>query len=262
MINIYVIYGLVIMFFLGFMGFIVLIGLFWKIMLLQLKYWTLAKKGYIKIEHVGEDKVIRTYFLKPKEDKFDIEGGFFAFQKDALVKDEKMFATVNKELLSKKPEEQLTGEEKEYKRLLQSIGKMKFDHDAVSLNWGVPTMIYYGQDINPIKPSERKKIYDAKIFSALYMRLLLLKEWKFIRMAFIVIMVCMIIVAGVQMGLFFATSKVGKTNSQCMSALNYSIYKYEELVNKTLIPAYEQRQKQETNVATGNGQQQGTGIII
>lgn len=255
--NVYFIYAILFVLVFSFLFLILILGLFQKIIRLQLKYWLLAKRGYVKIEHVGEDKVIRTYFLKPSEDKFDIDGGFFAFQKDALVKDQEMFHGINKELLSKKKEEELTAEEKEYKKLLQSIGKMKFEQDAVALNWGVPTMFYYGQDVNPIKPSDRKKIYDGKIFKALYMRLLLLKEWKFIRMAFIIIMVCLIIIGGVALLQFGLASKVSKTNALCMSALNESNNRYYNLVNNTLIPAYEQRTNE--NIISNT---EGTSMII
>lgn len=241
--NIYLIYTFIFGGILSFGALVVIFGLFGKIIMLQTKYWFLAKKGYIKVEHIGEDKVRRTYFLKPNEDKFDIEGGFFAFQKDALIRDTDFFPKINKDLLNKKQDNELTAEEKEYKGLLNALGKFKFSHDAIALNWGVPTIIYYGQDVNPIKPSERKKIYDGKIFKAVYMRLLLLKEWKFIRMAFIIIMVCLIGLAvfnGVNLTI---SSKVQKQNGQCLIMLNQSIERYNDLMNNTLVPAYKQRQE-------------------
>lgn len=241
--NVYSIYALILIGGFSFIALIVILGLFGKIIKLQLKYWFLAKKGYIKVEHIGEDKVRRTYFLKPNEDKFDIEGGFFAFQKDSLIKDTDFFPSISKEILNKKPETELSGEEKEYKRLLNSIGKMRFSHDAVALNWGVPTIIYYGQDVNPIKPSERKKIYDGKIFKAVYMRLLLLKEWKFIRMAFIVIMICLILLGIFGVVNLSISNKLQKQNAQCINMLNETNTKYYDLINRTLLPAFNQRQE-------------------
>ena len=239
--NLYIIYGLIIG---GIISFIFLIGfliIFWKIIYIQTRYWFLAKKGYIKVEHVGEDKVKRIYFLKPTDTKFEFDNGIYFFQKDSLVKTDIMFPKIDKDMLSKKLDTELTAEEKQYKELLQKVGKFKYMHDSDVLTWGVPTLTYYGQDPNPVHYADRKKVYDSKVISSYIKRILLEKEWKFIRTAFIIILVFMGLLVVEQVLVWQSVKKSADNNAQLVKVLNQTISEYNKLVNETK-PIYQQQQ--------------------
>lgn len=163
--------------------FIVIFAFFGRLMKLQFKYWVLAKRGYHKVEHIGEDRVVRTYFIRPKDSHFDFDSGVYMLQKDALYKS-------STQILKKVDTKNMDGiEDKELKELFKNVNKLKYDSESVFMQWGVPTIFYYGNDPNPVNPSDRKKIYDSKVMLAYIKRLLLEKEWKLVRMVLILTLV-------------------------------------------------------------------------
>jgi len=201
--------------------FLFLMILFGRLIKLQVKYWLLAKQGYHKIEHMGIDRVVRTFFLRPKDDHFEFEGGLYFQQKDASYKS-------SKDVMVKFPKGLDSGSESkteeievdELTKLFRQIGKLKYDSDSVFLQWGIPTMYYYGNDPNPWNPADRKKVYDSKVMFAYIKRLLLEKEWKFVKM---VLTLCLIgfaltLILGY---LFWGTANKSTANlNMCQNMLN------------------------------------------
>jgi hypothetical protein len=78
-----------------------------------------------------------------------------------------------------------------------------------------------------------KKVYDAKNISAMIKRLLMTKEWKFVRM---VLLIC-IIAIGLWVVLGFLTygvsSKASNNLGLCLNMLNQTTVKYNNLLNET-----------------------------
>lgn len=206
----------------SFICLIVILAVFWRLLKLQFKYWLLAKKGFHKIEHIGEDRVMRTYLLRPKDTFFDIEGGMYFIQNDSLLKSSRNILKNVKDLDSKDDKIASSAEDKEIKDLLKQVSKLKYNTDAVFMQWGIPTLIYFGTDVNPINPAERKKIYDSKVMTSYVKRLLLEKEWKLVRL---VMLMCIIgYVVTLIAGLLYWASINSSSNNllNCQAMLNAS----------------------------------------
>jgi hypothetical protein len=208
--------------------------LFGRLIKLQFKYWLLAKQGYHKVEHMGIDKVVRTFFLRPKDDHFEFENGIYFQQKDAYMKSSKeVIFPPEKDLTSKSDDTKLTAEEKELLKLFKQIGKLKYDSDSVFLQWGIPTIYYVGNDPNPLNPSDRKKVYDSKVMFAYIKRLLLEKEWKFVKR----VLTLTIIGFGLALILGYLSwgnsSKFAETSASCLQMLNTSQHELVSCLNIT-----------------------------
>jgi hypothetical protein len=229
---------LIIFLVIGLISFILLVLLllfFGRLIGNQIKLWSLAKKGYHFVEHVGEDRVKRTFILKPKETKFDLDGGIYFYQKDAVLKGEKeLFKKVDNGLLSKKEVDVEGAEAKEQFKALNKLAQLNYKTDSVILSWGMPTLVYYGNDPNPVNFTDRKKVYDSKVISSYIKRLLLDKEWAFVRMVLLLTIIgfFLCIVLGF---IYWKSISTSSDNLQfCMNVLNVTQIKYNELLNTSI----------------------------
>jgi hypothetical protein len=197
----------------------------------------LARKGFHEVNHIGEDSVLRTFYLKPQDDHFDIKGGIYVVQKDAIVKSTEFLANVNKELASKDITKERKAEIEETKRLYEKSQNLKYKVDVVSLRYGMPALYYFGNDINPINFKNREKIYDSKVISAYIKRLLLEKEWKLVRLV-LILCICGFFLALIMGFMFVMSVKSNQQNlAMCLGQVNQSSQIIANYLNITLTAA-------------------------
>ena len=219
----------------GIVSFIILvflIFLFGRLMKHQTKLKLMAKRGYTQIRHIREDMVENYFFLRINNDHYEFDQGIYMEQKDVKTKSRSILAPLDYKLLCKKPEDQLSAEEKQIKSFLRSIENSKV-MDITTLSWGIPTITYYANDPNPVNVKERKKVYDAKNIAAMIKRLLLTKEWKLVRMVLILTLVGF----GLMLLLAFLYYGMGSKNATnlnlCLGQLNVTTNNYLTLLNTT-----------------------------
>lgn len=211
---------------------VILVFMFGKIMKHQWKLWLFAKRGYTQIRHVREDMVENYYFLRIKNEHFNFNGGIYMEQKDVKTKTKSILAPLDYKQLSKKPVDQLTADEKQILSFLKSIEDSKV-MDITTLSWGIPTITYFGNNPNPVNIKEIKKVYDAKNIAAMIKRILMTKEWKFVRMVLILCLVSMglwLVLAGLDYGV---SKKASENLGLCLNMLNQTTVKYNQLLNET-----------------------------
>lgn len=174
-----------------------LLIIFGRVLISQMRVWALSKRGFYMVEHIGEDNLRRYYFMKPKEDHFDIDDGFYMFLRDTITRTGDVLEKVNPDLLKAKnviePEEALLlnmrpadkkkyldrvfAEKKEFERFHRVAHELTFKREAVTLRYGIPTVTYYGSNPSPVYFKEANKQYDSKILKNLYLRILLTQKW-------------------------------------------------------------------------------------
>ena len=254
-------YWTIILIFVGMVSFVLLIityALFFRIIWLQLRIFMLAKRGFHLVEHIGEDRVRRYFYLRPNGDKFDFNNGYYIFIPDSSTKMSELMIKPNRRLtenqfindveLAKRvnPKEKekyikdCKAEYQKYCKIYDALTNLKYSVDAVTLRWGIPTITYYGNQADPIKFQKKQKTYDAKILKDLYLRILLTQKFKEFQ-KWIKIAALSLLIIGILMFIYvlLLSDSIGSVNS-CL-----------ELVNQTQIAFQNCQAKLITNISTG-----------
>ena len=226
----------------GMVSFVLLLGIlifFGKLIKHQMKIWLLRNKGYIQVRHIRDDMNEDNYFIRIKDDHYDIAGGIYLDQKDTKTKSHDILAKFDYQLLSKKRFEELDALEKQIMDFFSGIKNNKL-MDIKTLSWGIPTVTYFGTSPNPVNYRDIKKVYDAKNIAALIKRLLMTKEWKLVRM---VLILCCIAIGGLLVLGFVdyqVMSDSAKNLKFCQAMLNESTTRWMVMFNNTIVPAMNQ----------------------
>ena len=141
---------------------------FGNVIWLQFRIWILAKRGYHVVEHIGEDNVRRFYYMRPKDQHFDINDGFMLFMPDSITKQQGILKKFDKRLLFdghripqevfekldlKQKETYLKlyeADKKEAKEYYDAVNNLHYYVDAVTLRYGIPTVTYVGTSSEPV----------------------------------------------------------------------------------------------------------------
>lgn len=216
---------------------VLLLMFFGRLIWLQIKIWLLARRGYMQIDHVGEDKVHRFYYLRPKEGKFDIKGGCYILQDETITKVMEIIKRPAKGL-GKEGEKGDAADNTELAAIIKVVGNLQYNKDAVTLRWGIPTIEYYGDDPQPILHSERKKLYSAGIINNIILKILTMRNFKLFQKWFMIIAIAggVIAVALIIIGMVMRQNSINM--NQCIQILNITQGKLEAylrpLVNATV----------------------------
>lgn len=205
----YFLYGFI---FVGIVSLILLIFIlifFGNVIWLQFRIWILAKRGYHVVEHIGEDNVRRFYYMRPKDQHFDINDGFMLFMPDSITKQQGILKKFDKRLLfdghripqevfeklSQKQKETYLklyeADKKEAKEYYDSVNNLHYYVDAVTLRYGIPTVTYVGTSSEPVNFKTLHKTYDAKTLKDLYLRILLTQKYGIFKKIMIIAILVM-----------------------------------------------------------------------
>lgn len=112
-------------------GFVVV--LFGKLMWLQFRVWLLARRGFHLVEHIGTDKVRRYFYLRPRDNKFDFNKGFYLHIPETTTKAGELIKGVPKSFkISRLDKVKVSGKElSRFDELISSI-----ESDLVDLRVG------------------------------------------------------------------------------------------------------------------------------
>lgn len=160
----------------GFLLLLILLIFFGKLLLLQVKIWLLAKRGFHQVEHIGTDRVRRYFYLRPRDNKFDFLKGFYLHIPETTTKVGEVLKGVPKFYKTKNLDTPII-DKSEYERLAGVMSSLVYKVDAVTLRWGIPTITYVGNDPNPVLFSERGKVYGAQVIRDVYLRLLATQKY-------------------------------------------------------------------------------------
>jgi hypothetical protein len=164
----------------SFLLLVVLLLFFGKIILLQMKIWLLAKRGFHQVEHIGTDRVRRYFYLRPRDNKFDFLKGFYLHIPETTTKVGDVMKGVPKFYKNKILKDDVKSkviDKSEYEGLAKVMSGLIYKVDAVTLRWGIPTITYVGNDPNPVYFAEREKVYGAQVFRDVYLRLLTTQKY-------------------------------------------------------------------------------------
>ena len=228
--NIYIIFGFVILGIVSTALLILILFIFGNLMWLQFRVWFLAKKGYHLIEHVGEDKVRRYFYAKPKDKHFEFDTGFYAFVPETTSYAPRIIKSVDKKLIKELPETQ----QQEIEDLARIIKDLKYDRDATTIRWGIPTITYYGSNPEPFYFQDRKKQYDAKTFRDMYLRILLTRDFNFLRKIITFGIIALVIIAIVLIIYYFVFSNYASALQTCSINLNETSARLVDFINRTM----------------------------
>jgi hypothetical protein len=225
--------------------------MFGKLAMLQLKVWVLAKRGYQQVEMVGEDNVRNYFYLRPKDDKFDINDGYYMFKPDTLTKVPFLLQKVNPNMAKNFPEldeemvknlkqaeyekvvKRYEAEKEEYQRLVDVVHRLKYRINVATLRWGIPTITYYGTNPEPIDFKEPKKLYDAKVLKQVYLRILLTQKFKELMKWIMITSIAMCIIALALFIYYFLLKDANSTTSMCMQSWNSTQTQLVSCLNET-----------------------------
>ena len=209
---------------------ILILIMFGSLIWLQLRIWFLAKRGYHLIEHIGEDKVRRYFYAKPKDRKFEFDTGFYAFIPETTNYIPKIVKSVDKRLIKELPEAM----QQEIEDCANIIKDLKYDRDATTIRWGIPTITYYGSNPEPFYFQDRKKQYDAKTFRDVYLRILLTRDFNFLRRVITFGVIALFIIAITLIVIGFITSGYSNALQTCSNNLNITNARLIDFINKTI----------------------------
>lgn len=191
------------LFILGGVSFIVLIFVllwFGKVIVAQFNARRLAKKGYYMIDHIEDSGLHKFYFLKPKDEMYDVSSGLYQHIKETST------------------------------RTYELMSNWRFDSNQVTWRFGIPTLTYYGSDINPVNFKNRDKVYDAKQMKGYAMLLLMAtKSEEFKRILnYLLIGACVLTLI---LGVFvIIMNQQASTIHMCQAQLNYTqVYLFDKL---------------------------------
>ena len=243
-------------FFFGCLIFLTLFILTWiifgRLLMLQIKRWLLASRGYIEVEHISATKIRNYFIMRPSENKFDIGDGFYHYIPECITRKGDIIKKFDKSFLSKVPEidpSELEGlsdkEQEEFKKrnkaeweeltgLYKIISKVKYDPQLLNRKFGMSVITYYGDNPDPVNPSDRHKSYGSGVIKDMYLRLLLTQRYKDFKMIMLVLLVSWVITAVSLFGLYKMNTNSQVMLQNCYIMLNTSNSQYFDLVNVTL----------------------------
>lgn len=220
---------------LGLFGLILTWAVFGKLIMVQLKRWTLKNKGYIEVEHVAETGVRNYFVMKPKDYKFDFNTGFYHYQPDAITKTAevlKEYKGFEKVLPSAEELEQMPpdkrkefldtfkAEQAQLKEWAEVLNPLKYKPEAMSTRWGMPVITYYGDRPDPILFKDLKKEYGAGVIRDMFLRLLLTQRYQDFRNFLIGMMLIALVAVVAQVGFYMAYQGLSRSFAQCVATNN------------------------------------------
>ena len=181
----------------GTLLFFAVMVMFGRLIKLQMKIWFLAKRGYHLVEHIGTNKVRTYFYLRPNDNKFEFKSGFYIHYPETTTKADAVIPKTPRKGYSFFKLSEVANDV-EIEKLRETVGKMVFDHSAVTLRWGIPIITYVGNSPYPVNFAEPEKEYGAQVIRDLYVRLLATQNYDFMRK---IIMIGLIVIAAVAIGL-------------------------------------------------------------
>jgi len=216
---------------LGNTALVLLLAVFGRLMILQLKIWMLARRGYHMVEHIGTNKVRTYYYLKPDQNKFDFNSGFYMHHPETSTKTDSLLKDVKASF--KKIDDMKDDEE--YKVLQDKISKLVYDVDAVTLRWGIPIITYVGKDPHPIDFKERNREFGAQVIRDMYIRILATTQYGMLQKMMIWCIVALFAVAIVCGLLYVAYNSIHADLNMCIVNWNSTQQQLFMYVNKTAV---------------------------
>jgi hypothetical protein len=202
-----------------------------RLIVLQTKIWTLAKRGFHLVEHIGTNRVRTYFYLRPKDNKFDFKSGFYVHYPETATKTGNLMPKPPLPPKGplwkfKKPEEldkldQMDAEEAA--KLEKQINKLVYDSNAVTLRWGIPIITYVGNSPYPVNFEEPDKEYGAQVIKDVYIRLLATEQYGFMRKMIIIGVLVMGVTALALLLLYFAYRTNGSNMAMCIQNWNSTI---------------------------------------
>lgn len=208
----------------GSASFLFLIGMmviFGKLMLLQMKIWILAKRGFHLVEHIGNNRVRNYYYLKPSNNKFDFKSGFYLHYPETTTKTSQLLPSSPKGWIFKKISDEANDEQ--INKLKEDISKLVYDSNAVTLRWGIPIITYVGNNPNPINFSEPEKEYGAQVIRDVYIRLLATAQFKDLKRIITLMLIIMGVTAACLLALYFTYKQNASNLGSCLATFNSTI---------------------------------------
>jgi hypothetical protein len=217
----------------SFVGFLFLLVMFGRLMKLQVKIWLLSKRGFHLVEHIGTNRVRTYYYLRPKDNKFVFRDGFYLDQKDTTTKTSALLPGIPGGWNFRKLDG--VNDDFEADKLRNTINKMNYDYNAVTLRWGIPIITYVGNSPHPVNFKEPDKVYGAQVIRDVYIRLLATSQYGDLRR---MIMFGILAMAGVAIGLFLlylGFRNSGDMANNCVNMWNATQNSLLRCVNDTAI---------------------------
>lgn len=221
----------------GTISFVLLIALlvfFGKIIKLQMKIWFLAKRGYHLVEHIGINKVRSYFFLKPVDNKFDFNSGFYIHEKNKVSKSSSFMqeAPVSfkfKGMNEPSPEQQ----DAEFEKLKETAKSFVYKMEAVTLKWGIPVITYYGNNPQPVDFEGKETEHSAQLIRDVYIRLLTTIHYGTLKKLVMWAIIAGFAVTVVLLLMYLAISKQGQTIGMCVSNWNLTQSQLISCVNES-----------------------------
>ena len=226
--------------------------IFGRLIKLQFKRWFLGNKGYIEVEHVSSTKVRNYFIMKPSNNKFNLDDGFYHYISECITRKGDIMKKIDKSFLSKMPDfepSELEGmsdkEQKEYKdrviseynelkNLVKLISNLKYDPEQLSRKIGMPVITYYGDNPDPINFAERTKAYGSGVIKDMYLRLLLTQRYKDFQFMILILLISWVVCVTAMFGLWRVHVGDSKLIVDCFTAINQSNAQWMELANRTV----------------------------
>jgi hypothetical protein len=220
---------------------IILWVVFGKLIMLQIKRWILASKGYVEVEHISATNVRNYFVMKPKENRFELGDGFYHYIPECITRTGDLIKKVDKAFFSKVPDispDELIGlnekeieeyklrvikEWKELKGMYDLMSGVKYDPELLNRKFGMPVITYYGDNPDPMNYANRTKVYGSGVIRDMYLRILLTQRYKDFKLIILIMLVCLAIIAVSNFGLWQTYSGLLKQVTSCNSMLNTSI---------------------------------------
>lgn len=252
----YVLYGLLFVGMISFVLLILLMSMFGRLIFLQLRIWMIARRGYQQVEVIGEDRVRRYYYMRPKDDHFDVNDGFFLFMPDAITKQTAILQKASK-VMAKMKQPSITNdalaklsdaqrkayleryelEKLEMQKYFDAINNLHYRVDAVTLRWGIPTITYVGNSSEPVNFSEMGKTYDAKTLKDLYLRILLTQKYGMFKKLMIIATIALCFIGGILFLYYLLFNGQGHdfnvNMNACITSWNTTQYQLVQCINQS-----------------------------
>jgi len=210
-----------------------LVAIFGRLIILQIKIWALARRGYHMVEHIGTNKVRTYYYLKPDQNKFDFNSGFYMHHPDTTTKTDTLLKAVPKDAKFSRLDK--LDDTKEYEAMKEKINKLVYDVDAVTLRWGIPIITYYGKDPHPIDFKERTREFGAQVIKDMYIRILATQQYGLMQKMIIWMVVALFACALVGGLLYFAYNSLHGDLNMCIANWNTTSNAYQMLLNQSKV---------------------------
>lgn len=212
---------------------VLLLAVFGRLIILQVKIWFLAKRGYHMVEHIGTNKVRTYYYLKPDQNKFDFNSGFYMHHPETSTKTDTLLKAVPKDAKFTKLDK--LNDAEEYAELKKTIDRLVYHVDAVTLRWGIPIITYVGKDPHPIDFKERNREFGAQVIRDMYIRILATQQYGLMQKMIIWMVVALFACALVGLALYLAYNSLHGDLNMCIANWNTTSNAYQMLLNQSKV---------------------------